>query len=92
MPTPGRSAGRSQIDRQDDAERRRRRRAWPMVALAGVAFVIGAIAGASHSPSYAHTLAERFTAAWASNNYASMYADIDPSARRAVTPNQFANV
>ena len=53
-----------------------------MIALAAVAFVIGAIAGASHSPSYAHTLAERFTAAWARSDYASMYADIDahPSA------------
>ena len=65
----------------DDVQRRRRLRA-AVLALAGVAFVIGAIAGASHSPSYAHALAERFTAAWARSDYASMYADIDapPSA------------
>lgn len=62
-----------------------------MIALAGVAFVIGAIAGASHSPSYAHALAERFTAAWARSDYTSMYADIDLSSRRGLTPDQFAN-
>jgi peptidoglycan glycosyltransferase len=63
-----------------------------MIALAGVAFVIGAVAGASHSPSYSHTLAERFTAAWATSDYAGMYADIDASSRRQLTPGEFANV
>jgi penicillin-binding protein A len=91
-PIPSRSTGRSQIDRQDEAERRRRRRAWPVIALAGVVFVIGAIVGADHSPSYAHELAERFTAAWARGDYASMYADIDASAQRGLTANEFANV
>ncbi|HZL48088.1 MAG TPA: NTF2-like N-terminal transpeptidase domain-containing protein, partial [Solirubrobacteraceae bacterium] len=63
-----------------------------MVALAGVAFVIGAIAGANHSPSYAHNLAARFTTAWAKGDYAAMYADIDTQSRRALTPGEFANV
>jgi penicillin-binding protein A len=63
-----------------------------VIALAGAVFVIGAIVGASHSPSYSHELAERFTAAWARSNYASMYSDIDASARRELTPNEFANV
>jgi cell division protein FtsI/penicillin-binding protein 2 len=62
-----------------------------VIALAGLAFVIGAIAGASHSPSYAHELAERFTAAWARGDYASMYADIDAGAQREVTPSEFAS-
>jgi cell division protein FtsI/penicillin-binding protein 2 len=62
-----------------------------VLALAGLAFVIGAIAGASHSPSYAHELAERFTAAWAKSDYASMYADIDAEARREVTSSEFAS-
>jgi peptidoglycan glycosyltransferase len=62
-----------------------------VLALAGLAFVIGAIVGASHSPSYTHELAERFTAAWARSDYASMYADIDAEARREVTPSEFAN-
>jgi peptidoglycan glycosyltransferase len=62
-----------------------------VLALAGLAFTIGAIAGASHSPSYAHELAERFTAAWTRSDYASMYADIDAEARREVTPSEFAS-
>jgi len=62
-----------------------------MIALAGLAFAIGAIAGASHSPSDAHELAERFTAAWARSDYASMYADIDARAQREVTPSEFAS-
>jgi cell division protein FtsI/penicillin-binding protein 2 len=62
-----------------------------VIALAALAFVIGAIVGASHSPPYAHTLAERFAAAWARSDYASMYADIDAGARREVTPSEFAN-
>jgi peptidoglycan glycosyltransferase len=57
-----------------------------------VAFVIGAIVGASHSPPYTHELAERFTAAWARSDYAAMYADIDASSQRALTPSEFANV
>ena len=62
-----------------------------MIALAGLAFVIGAIVGASHSPSYAHELAERFTAAWSRSDYASMYADIDARAQREVTPSEFSS-
>jgi penicillin-binding protein A len=72
-------------------QNRRMRRARPVIVMAGVAFVIGAIVGASHSPSYAHTLAERFTAAWARSDYASMYADIDVSAQRKITPSELAN-
>jgi cell division protein FtsI/penicillin-binding protein 2 len=68
------------------------RRARPVLALASVAFVIGAIAGANHSPSYAHALAARFTAAWAKSDYATMYADIDTSSQRALTPSEFAGV
>jgi penicillin-binding protein A len=72
-------------------QNRRMRRARPVIALAGVAFAIGAIAGADHSPSYAHALAARFTAAWARSDYASMYADIDAPSRRALTPSEFTN-
>ena len=73
-------------------QNRRMRRARPVLALAGVAFAIGAIAGANHSPSYAHALAARFTAAWAKSDYAEMYADIDARSRRGLTPSEFANV
>jgi penicillin-binding protein A len=68
----------------------RMRRARAVLALASVAFVIGAIAGAKHSPSYVHALAARFTAAWAKSDYAAMYADIDTSSQRALTPSEFA--
>ncbi|HEY5045688.1 MAG TPA: penicillin-binding transpeptidase domain-containing protein [Solirubrobacteraceae bacterium] len=68
------------------------RRARPVLALAGVAFAIGAIVGANHSPSYAHALAARFTAAWAERDYASMYADIDARSRRGLTPSEFADI
>lgn len=70
----------------------RMRRARAVLALASVAFVIGAIAGANHSPSYAHALAARFTAAWAKSDYAAMYADIDTSSQHALTPSEFAGV
>jgi penicillin-binding protein A len=73
-------------------QNRRMRRARPVIALALVAFAIGAIAGAGHSPSYAHALAAQFTAAWARSDYASMYADIDASSQRALTPSEFADV
>jgi peptidoglycan glycosyltransferase len=75
-----------------DNQTLRVRRARPVIVLAGVAFVIGAIAGANHSPSYTHALAARFTAAWARSEYGSMYADIDTSSRRALTPGEFANL
>ncbi len=93
LPAPeGRTPGQARPGgaRQDDAQLRRRR-VRGVIALAALAFLIGAIAGASHSPSYAHTLAERFTAAWARSDYASMYADIDAAARREVTPSEFAS-
>ena len=90
MPSRSRPPRPSQGGRREDVQRRRRL-AQAVIALAAVAFLIGAIAGASHSPSYTHTLAERFTAAWARSDYASMYADIDAQAQRELTPSEFAN-
>jgi hypothetical protein len=75
-----------------EKQNRRMRRARPVIALAGVAFVIGVIVGANHSPSYAHALAAKFTAAWARSDYTSMYADIDAQSQRGLTPSEFANV
>ena len=89
-PSPRRPPAPPPTGRRRDVQRRRRL-AQGAIALAAVAFLIGAIAGASHAPSYAHTLAERFTAAWARSDYASMYSDIDARARRETTPSQFAN-
>jgi penicillin-binding protein A len=63
----------------------RLRRVRPVLALAGVAFAVGAIVGANHGPNAAHTLAGRFVAAWARGEYASVYADIDAPSKRRVS-------
>ncbi len=55
----------------------RLRRARPVIALAGVAFIVGAVLGASHGPDAAHALAARFASAWARGEYTAMYRDID---------------
>jgi penicillin-binding protein A len=69
---------------------RRVRRARPVLALAGVAFAIGAILGANHASSAQTTLAGRFVANWAQSDYASMYSEIDASSRRSVSADGFA--
>ena len=60
----------------------RLRRARPVIAMASVAFAIGAIVGANHTASSAHELAGRFVEAWTKGDYATMYSDIDASSRR----------
>lgn len=68
----------------------RLRRARPVLALAGVAFVIGAIVGAGHHSSAAQALAGRFVDAWARGDYATMYGDIDAHSKRAVSAQELA--
>jgi cell division protein FtsI/penicillin-binding protein 2 len=72
-----------------DNNAQRARRARPVIALAIVAFAVGAIVGANHG-SAAHTLAARFVAAWTRSDYASMYSDIDASSRRNASASEFA--
>jgi peptidoglycan glycosyltransferase len=67
----------------------RLRRARPVVALAAVAFVIGALVGASHGSSPEVALAKRFTAAWARGDYATMYSEIAPVAQRRISAGDF---
>ncbi len=62
-----------------------------MIALAAVAFAVGAIVGASHGPDAAHALAARFVSAWAKGQYATMYDDIDASSKRRVSPRELAD-
>jgi penicillin-binding protein A len=69
----------------------RLRRARPVVALALVAFAVGAIVGANQTGSASHSLAARFVAAWASGDYTAMYFDIDASSRQATSADQFAH-
>ena len=69
----------------------RLRRVRPVLVLAGVAFAVGAIVGANHGPNAAHTLAGRFVAAWARGEYARVYADIDASSKRRVSPRELTD-
>jgi hypothetical protein len=73
-----------------DNQTRRMRRARPVIALAGVAFAIGAIVGANHGSSAANTLAGRFAAAWARGDYTTMYADIDAASQRRISASEFS--
>ncbi|MCW3029903.1 MAG: hypothetical protein JWM66_36 [Solirubrobacterales bacterium] len=68
----------------------RMHRARPVLALALVAFAVGAIVGANTRGSSAQALASRFVAAWSRGDYAAMYADIDAKTRRSLTPDGFA--
>jgi peptidoglycan glycosyltransferase len=72
------------------AQRRRRflTRALPLVLVALVAFILGAIAGAPDSEE--KETAQRFAAAWAAGDYASMYAELDEESRRRVPRKRFA--
>jgi peptidoglycan glycosyltransferase len=69
----------------------RRRRVRPLIAVAGVAFLAGAIAGATHSSaSPAPGLAAGFVRAWTHGDYAAMYSDISQASQRQVSPGAFA--
>lgn len=71
--------------------RTRTRRARAVIALAALAFLIGAIVGAGHSGSPAVDVAERFATAWSHGNYAAMYADVDDATHRRISAHGFAD-
>lgn len=75
--------------RTDLLQRRRRilTRALPLVAIALIAFVLGAIAGAPGSPE--KETAQRFADAWAAGDYAAMYAGLNEDSRRRVPRERF---
>ncbi|HXR29419.1 MAG TPA: penicillin-binding transpeptidase domain-containing protein [Solirubrobacteraceae bacterium] len=68
----------------------RLRRARPVLALAAVAFAIGAVVGAQAGPSPSDALAERFVHAWTRGDYTTMYAALDPASRRSTSAGEFA--
>jgi len=73
------------------AVQRRRRlitRAAPLVAIALIAFIVGATTGASGSPG--KEAAQRFTEAWARKDFAAMYGELNDSSREAVAASEFA--
>jgi peptidoglycan glycosyltransferase len=69
---------------------RRARRATPVIALAAIAFVIGAIFGSGHRSSPQQSVAEQFARAWARDDYATMYGDIDEASQRRISASAFA--
>ena len=62
-----------------------------MLALAAVAFAVGAIVGARSGASPQRTLAEGYVRAWSLGDYATMYADIDAASRRSVSATEFGS-
>ena len=67
----------------------RLRRARPVIAMACVAFAIGAIVGANHTSSSSQSLARSFVLDWTRGDYASMYSHIDAAARQATSIGEF---
>jgi transpeptidase family protein/MecA-like transpeptidase family protein/penicillin-binding protein len=67
------------------------RRARPVIALAAVAFAIGAIVGANSGASPADALAEKFVALWAKGRYVAMYGEIDAASQRRISAEQFVS-
>jgi peptidoglycan glycosyltransferase len=74
-----------------EVERRRRlvTRTLPLATVALVSFVVGAATGAPGSPE--KEAAERFAEAWAREDFAAMYRELNPASRRAIAVNDFAS-
>jgi peptidoglycan glycosyltransferase len=72
-----------------EVERRRRlvTRTLPMAVIAVVAFAFGAAAGAPGSPE--KDAAGRFSEAWASDNFAAMYKELNPASQASIELNDF---
>jgi hypothetical protein len=68
-----------------DNNNQRLRRARPVLALAAVAFLTGAIVGAHRGSTASVELARRFTLAWSRGDYAAMYGEITPASQRTIS-------
>jgi peptidoglycan glycosyltransferase len=66
-------------------------RARPVLALAAVAFAVGAVVGAQGGASAQSSLAESFARAWSRGDYVAMYADLDAASRRSISAGDFAS-
>jgi penicillin-binding protein A len=76
----------------NESRSQRLHRARPVLALAAVAFVIGAILGAGHSTPPGYTLANQFVAAWTRRDFTKMYTEISASSQRLTSAGEFAAV
>jgi penicillin-binding protein A len=61
-----------------------------VIALAAIAFALGAIFGSGHHSSPQLSVAEQFARAWTRGDYATMYGDIDNASRRRTSASGFA--
>jgi hypothetical protein len=75
------------------SRRRRGRlsRAWPVIALASLAFVVGVVVGAGANSDGHATIAKRFITNWSAQRYDAMYADVDAGTRQALSPAGFGD-
>jgi hypothetical protein len=69
----------------------RLRRARPVLAVAVVAFLAGAVLGSHRSASPELALAEHYVSAWAKGDYTSMYSRLAPASRRSISAGEFAD-
>ena len=67
------------------------RRIVPVIALAALAFLIGAIVGSGHGSSPQLAVAEQFAKAWTRGDYATMYEDVDDASQREMSASAFAD-
>ncbi|HUC07774.1 MAG TPA: penicillin-binding transpeptidase domain-containing protein [Solirubrobacterales bacterium] len=75
--------------RSPEVERRRRlvTRALPLILIALVSFVFGAMAGTPGSPD--KEAAERFARAWEAEEFSAMYRELNPASKRRIELNDF---
>jgi transpeptidase family protein/penicillin-binding protein len=76
--------------RPPEVERRRRlvTRALPLIVIALIAFIAGAVAGTPGSAE--KEAAQRFIDAWQGNEFAAMYRELNPASRGKIALNDFA--
>ena len=76
----------------NESRNQRLHRARPVLALAAVAFALGAIFGAGHSTPPGYTLANQFVSAWTRRDFTRMYTEVSDSSRRLTSAGEFAEV
>jgi penicillin-binding protein A len=77
--------------RRRPPRRRGSQRLAAILALGGVAFVVGVVIGAQHKPA-GQDAAERFAGAWGRGDYAAMYAEITPADQDRISRARFTRV
>lgn len=60
------------------------------MALAAIAFLVGAIVGSGHHSSAQQSVAEQFAKAWVDGDYATMYDDVAPAVQQRISASGFA--